>query len=332
MKRSNGQIGRPRDRCFRRRGKGIDARQGARDRSGFFRPPSRARARAETRRQIVAIVDADQTKLAPFARENGPKLLTGIDQFRAPWMLPLSSRRRTRTSPSRHACSNRASTSSLETHSRFSRSRRTFNGTGRAPRTHSAGGPSGTLQPCDRRAAKTRYHSTLLRSSPPKFFTPRSLDVDVILDLMTTILTSSSPWRNKISVLIRAAGISVLSPKVDIADVRLAFPSGCIANLTASRVSTEKVRKLRLFQPNQYISIDYARQDATSISVRQPGGPARDRLHRAPDRKSRASRTRIGFVCASRAFPHAPVETCCKPPPRFDWRRQFLLKLRNTAT
>ena len=66
---------------------------------------------------------------------------------------------------------------------------------------------------------------------------------------------------------IRAAGISVLSPKVDIANVRLAFPSGCIANLTASRVSTEKVRKLRLFQPNQYISIDYARQDATSISV-----------------------------------------------------------------
>jgi hypothetical protein len=66
---------------------------------------------------------------------------------------------------------------------------------------------------------------------------------------------------------IRAAGISLLSPKVDIANVRLAFPGGCIANLTASRVSTERVRKLRLFQPHQYISVDYSRQDAVVFSV-----------------------------------------------------------------
>jgi predicted dehydrogenase len=68
---------------------------------------------------------------------------------------------------------------------------------------------------------------------------------------------------------IRAAGISVLSNKVDIANVRLSFASGCIANLTASRVSVEKVRKLRLFQPGEYISLDYQRQDATRFSVRQ---------------------------------------------------------------
>ena len=61
---------------------------------------------------------------------------------------------------------------------------------------------------------------------------------------------------------IRAAGISVLSSKVDIANVRLAFASGCIANLTASRISSEQVRKLRLFQPGEYISLDYPRQDA----------------------------------------------------------------------
>ena len=103
-------------------------------------------------------------------------------------------------------------------------------------------------------------------------FSPRSLDVDVVLDLMIhdvdIVLALAAPNPQEI----RAAGISVLSDKVDIANVRLQFPNGCIANLTASRVSTESVRKLRLFQPNQYLSLDYARQDATSISV--TGSPA----------------------------------------------------------
>src|SRR5271163_5362959 len=66
---------------------------------------------------------------------------------------------------------------------------------------------------------------------------------------------------------IRAAGISILSSKVDIANVRLQFPGGCIANITASRVSTERVRKLRLFQPHEYISLDYQRQDAVAFTV-----------------------------------------------------------------
>jgi predicted dehydrogenase len=69
---------------------------------------------------------------------------------------------------------------------------------------------------------------------------------------------------------IRAAGIRILSEKVDIANVRLQFPSGCIANLTASRVSTERVRKLRLFQPHEYISLDYGRQDAVRFRVKPP--------------------------------------------------------------
>jgi predicted dehydrogenase len=66
---------------------------------------------------------------------------------------------------------------------------------------------------------------------------------------------------------IHAAGVSILSRKVDIANVRLQFPNGCVANLTASRVSTERVRKLRLFQPNQYLSLDYGRQDLAIFSV-----------------------------------------------------------------
>jgi len=98
-------------------------------------------------------------------------------------------------------------------------------------------------------------------------FTPRSLDVDVVLDLMIHDLDLVLSLVGEEPHEIHAAGISILSQKVDIANVRLAFPHGCIANLTASRVSTEKVRKMRLFQPRQYLSIDYARQDGVCISV-----------------------------------------------------------------
>ena len=98
-------------------------------------------------------------------------------------------------------------------------------------------------------------------------FSPRSLDVDVVLDLMihdvdvVLALTNAEPEE------IRAAGVRILSQKVDIANVRLQFPNGCIANLTASRISTERVRKLRLFQPQQYLSLDYTRQDLAIFSV-----------------------------------------------------------------
>jgi len=101
-------------------------------------------------------------------------------------------------------------------------------------------------------------------------FSPRCLDVDVVLDLMIhdvdiiLALTGERPQE------IRAAGVRILSEKVDIANVRIQFPSGCIANLTASRVSTERVRKLRLFQPHEYISLDYGRQDAVRYRVKPP--------------------------------------------------------------
>lgn len=98
-------------------------------------------------------------------------------------------------------------------------------------------------------------------------FSPRSLDVDVVLDLMIHDIDILLDLVGKPPEEIRAAGLSILSGKVDIANVRLAFPGGCIANLTASRVSTERVRKLRLFQPHQYISVDYQRQDATAFTV-----------------------------------------------------------------
>jgi predicted dehydrogenase len=98
-------------------------------------------------------------------------------------------------------------------------------------------------------------------------FSPRSLDVDVVLDLMIHDLDIVLDLAGTMPEEIRAAGISILSDRVDIANVRLAFPGGCVANLTASRVSTERVRKLRLFQPHQYISLDYQKQDAVVFTV-----------------------------------------------------------------
>jgi predicted dehydrogenase len=109
-------------------------------------------------------------------------------------------------------------------------------------------------------------------------FTLRSLDVDVVLDLMIHDLDIVLALARAELKDIRAAGISVLSPNVDIANVRLEFADGCIANLTASRVSTEKVRKLRLFQPRQYVSLDYAKQTAAIFKVGGPEGIALEQL------------------------------------------------------
>ena len=98
-------------------------------------------------------------------------------------------------------------------------------------------------------------------------FTPRSLDVDVVLDLMihdldVVLALADAPVRE-----VRAVGLPVLSREVDIANVRVEFETGAVANFTASRVSTERVRKLRFFQPHQYLSLDFARQDLLMIDV-----------------------------------------------------------------
>jgi predicted dehydrogenase len=103
-------------------------------------------------------------------------------------------------------------------------------------------------------------------------FTPRSLDVDVVLDLMIHDLDIVLTFANSPVREVRAVGLPILSPKVDIANVRVEFESGCVANFTASRVSTERVRKLRFFEPRQYVSIDYARQDL--LVIRVDGGAA----------------------------------------------------------
>ncbi len=143
-------------------------------------------------------------------------------------------------------------------------------------------------------------------------FTPRSLDVDVVLDLMIHDLDIVLSLVKAAPEEIRAAGISVLSAKVDIANVRLAFPSGSIANLTASRVSTERVRKLRLFQPRQYISLDYSRQEA---AVSEAGEDRQIAFHMLPVEKAEPLRLELeSFVRSvkTRAQPLVTGEDGCR--------------------
>jgi predicted dehydrogenase len=116
-------------------------------------------------------------------------------------------------------------------------------------------------------------------------FTPRSLDVDVVLDLMIHDLDIVLALDGSQAVQVDAVGVPVLTPRADIANARLRFASGLIANLTASRVSAEKVRKFRVFSPRTYISADFAAREAQVYRLAEgPAGPAIE-SHRtaAPD-------------------------------------------------
>lgn len=116
--------------------------------------------------------------------------------------------------------------------------------------------------------------------TPPRFvevqrlgvFSPRSLDVDVVLDLMIHDLQILQALDASEVVEVRATGINVLSPRVDIANARVELASGCVANLTASRVSSERVRKLRAFLPSRYYSLDYQAQEIRGYRLEERDG------------------------------------------------------------
>ena len=99
-------------------------------------------------------------------------------------------------------------------------------------------------------------------------FTPRSLDIDVVYDVMIHDLDIVLSLVNSLVVDLKAVGIPVMTDKVDIAHARLEFETGTVANLTASRVSTERVRKMRFFQEHEYISLDFTRQDVLRVRVK----------------------------------------------------------------
>lgn len=107
-------------------------------------------------------------------------------------------------------------------------------------------------------------------------FPERSLDIDVVFDLMIHDLDVLLATVRSEVVAIEAVGVPVLTGRVDIANARLRFASGCIANLTASRISRDRVRKVRFFQPSAYLSIDYASQEVErwSLGRRADGAPA----------------------------------------------------------
>ena len=149
----------------------------------------------------------------------------------------------------------------------------------------------------------------LAQRTPPRFlevqrlgvFSPRSLDIDVVLDLMIHDLQvlhalDPAPVRE-----VRATGINVMSPRIDIANVRIELESGCVANLTASRVSAEKVRKLRVFLPDCYLSLDYQGQEIKGYRlVRSGGAPEIVRADVEVERAEPLRRENAAFVAACR--------------------------------
>ncbi len=102
-------------------------------------------------------------------------------------------------------------------------------------------------------------------------FIERGIDVDVILDLMTHDIDIILSFVNSRIKRINSVGVPVITPNIDIANARIEFENGCVANLTASRVSRERLRKTRIFQPDSYISIDYINKDVTILKKVERG-------------------------------------------------------------
>jgi predicted dehydrogenase len=163
-------------------------------------------------------------------------------------------------------------------------------------------------------------------------FTPRSLDVDVVLDLMIHDLDVVLSFADSPVKEVRAVGLPILSGKTDIANVRLDLESGCVANFTASRVSTERVRKLRFFQPGQYVSLDYGRQEVLLFSVGQDGESAGVPSVNAQIRMAKPPVTQEEPLHAElKSFLHAVAQRSRPEVPLDEGRRALALALEIVA-
>jgi predicted dehydrogenase len=158
-------------------------------------------------------------------------------------------------------------------------------------------------------------------------FTPRSLDVDVVLDLMIHDLDIVLSFANSPVKEVRAVGLPILSGKVDIANVRLEFESGCVANFTASRVSTERVRKLRFFQPQQYVSVDYGRQEVLVFAVGADGATGAPTVNPQIKVAKPAVTSEEPLHAELKSFLHAVRERSAPVVPLEDGRRALALAL-----
>jgi predicted dehydrogenase len=133
-------------------------------------------------------------------------------------------------------------------------------------------------------------------------FPERSLDIDVVFDLMIHDLDIVLSLVHSEVVAIDAVGVPVLTDRVDIANARLRFADGCIANLTASRISRDRVRKIRFFQPDAYVSIDYAEQEVEVYRLVRGDGPRPD-IQGGPlavEREEPLRREMLDFVASVR--------------------------------
>jgi predicted dehydrogenase len=145
----------------------------------------------------------------------------------------------------------------------------------------------------------------------------------MIHDLDIVVSFANSPVKE-----VRAVGLPILSGKVDIANVRLEFESGCVANFTASRVSTERVRKLRFFQPRQYVSVDYGRQEVLVFTVGQEGSTSSTPTVNPQIGVGKPSVTSEEPLHAElKAFLHAVRERSTPVVPISDGRRALALAL-----
>jgi predicted dehydrogenase len=138
-------------------------------------------------------------------------------------------------------------------------------------------------------------------------FTPRSLDIDVVYDVMIHDLDILLALVDAPVVDIKAIGIPVLTDKVDIAHVRLDFETGAVANVTASRVSTERVRKMRFFQQHEYISMDFTRRDAMRVRVAEPGPQPKFDFAALPAEREEPLRAELRAFLESVRTRRAPV-------------------------
>ncbi len=158
-------------------------------------------------------------------------------------------------------------------------------------------------------------------------FTPRSLDVDVVLDLMIHDLDIVLAFADSPVKEVRAVGLPILSGKVDIANVRLEFESGCVANFTASRVSTERVRKLRFFQPHQYVSVDYGRQEVLVFTVGADGATGAPTINPQIKVAKPPVTSEEPLHAELKSFLHAVRERSAPVVPLEDGRRALALAL-----
>jgi predicted dehydrogenase len=138
-------------------------------------------------------------------------------------------------------------------------------------------------------------------------FTPRSLDIDVVYDVMIHDLDILLAMVNAPVVDIKAIGIPVLTDKVDIAHARIDFATGAVANITASRVSTERVRKMRFFQQHEYISVDFTRRDALRVRVAEPGPQPKFDFANLPAEREEPLHAELGAFLESVRTRHAPI-------------------------